>query len=87
MLGELKKLQKDIKNAVEDIMNTLSSLARQSNSKVVRLLLRRATHPHLDCRLTLPIAITRNLPKAALPEMTTVDTSKYRDLLSSESAM
>lgn len=87
MLGELKKLQKDIKNAVEDIMNTLSSLTRQSNSKVVRFASQEGNPPSFGLSFDSPIAITRNLPKVVLPEMTTVDTSKYRDLLSSESAM
>lgn len=88
ILGELKKLQDDIKNAIQQVMTVVSkSLTQQNlsqnNLKVVRHGSHENRSPSFGLPADEPLRIVNKLPKVNLSESPPADLSKYRDLLGS----
>lgn len=90
ILGELKKLQEDIKATVKEMMTVVNRSIPQAHlstqGKSVRFSSLDGKSPSFGV-LNEPVNITSTLPKVTLPERVSFDSAKYRDLLGAESTI
>lgn len=90
ILGELKKLQEDIKATVKEMMTVVNRSIPQAHlntqGKSVRFSSLDGKSPSFGV-LNEPVNITSTLPKVTLPERVSFDCAKYRDLLGAESTI
>lgn len=87
ILGELKKLQEDIKRTIHEVMAAVPRAGPQMNmntqAKMPRYSSLEGKSPSFGV-LEEPFKIANNLPKPVFPESVSFDANRYRDLLGAE---